>query len=76
MTDPRSKTEPDPEWGERVVAVVVPTDPAAPPTLAELRDHAKQQLPAYAAPRVLRYTTSIERTALGKVVRRGSRRGI
>ena len=28
---------PDPEWGERVVAWVVPADPAAPPSLAELR---------------------------------------
>ena len=66
--------EPDPEWGERIVAEVVPIDPAAPPTLAELRDHAKAQLPAYAAPRVLRLATSIERTPLGKVVRAGSRR--
>ncbi|OUC98237.1 AMP-binding protein [Streptosporangium minutum] len=37
----------DPEWGERVVAVVVS---AAPPTLAELRAFAKERLPAYAAP--------------------------
>jgi O-succinylbenzoic acid--CoA ligase len=38
---------PDPEWGERVVAVVVsPT----PPSLAELRAFAKERLPAYAAP--------------------------
>ena len=44
---------PDPEWGQRVVAVVVPADPAAPPTLDELRDWAKQTLPAYAAPTVL-----------------------
>lgn len=66
--------EPDPEWGQRVVAVVVPTDPAAPPTLGELRDHAKAQLPSYAAPRVLRLTTAIERTALGKVVRGAVRR--
>ncbi|MFI9436510.1 MULTISPECIES: AMP-binding protein [Streptosporangium] len=38
---------PDPEWGERVVAVVVS---AAPPSLAELRAFAKERLPAYAAP--------------------------
>ncbi|MDF5757163.1 AMP-binding protein [Spongiactinospora sp. TRM90649] len=41
---------PDPEWGERVVAVVVPADPASPPGLAELRAFAKRHLPAHAAP--------------------------
>ncbi|WP_285774662.1 AMP-binding protein [Microtetraspora sp. NBRC 13810] len=44
---------PDPEWGERVVAVVVPADPKAPPTLAALRAYAKERLPAYAAPKEL-----------------------
>ena len=42
---------PDPVTGERACAVLVPADPAAPPTLAELaawllaRDLAKQKLP-------------------------------
>ncbi len=40
----------DPEWGERVVAVVVPDDPADPPTLNMLRMHVKERLPRYAAP--------------------------
>ncbi len=40
----------DPEWGERVVAVVVPDDPADPPTLNMLRLHVKERLPRYAAP--------------------------
>ena len=40
----------DPEWGERVVAVVVPTDPHDPPTLKMLRIHVKERLPRYAAP--------------------------
>jgi len=39
-----------PEWGERVVAVVVPADPADPPTLKVLRMHVKERLPRYAAP--------------------------
>ncbi len=57
---------PDPEWGRVVVAHVVPVDPQAPPSLAELRDHVRATLPAYAAPRALELTTGIERTALGK----------
>ncbi len=40
----------DPQWGERVVAVVVPADPADPPTLNMLRMHVKERLPRYAAP--------------------------
>jgi O-succinylbenzoic acid--CoA ligase len=41
---------PDPEWGERVVAVVVPADPADPPRLKLLRLHVQGRLPRYAAP--------------------------
>jgi o-succinylbenzoate---CoA ligase len=41
---------PDPEWGERVVAVVVPADQADPPTLELLRLYVKERLPRYAAP--------------------------
>ena len=44
---------PDPEWGERVTAVVVPADPAAPPDLALLRAYVRRTLPAAAAPREL-----------------------
>jgi o-succinylbenzoate---CoA ligase len=62
-------SSPDPEWGQRVVAVVVPADPAAPPTLADLRAAAKAELPAYAAPRELRLVDALPRTALGKVAR-------
>jgi o-succinylbenzoate---CoA ligase len=42
--------QPDPEWGERVIAVVVPADPANPPALELLRLHVRERLPRYAAP--------------------------
>lgn len=60
---------PDEEWGERVVAVVVPADPAAPPSLDQLRGWVKEQLPAYSAPRELRLVEALGRTALGKLRR-------
>jgi O-succinylbenzoic acid--CoA ligase len=41
---------PDAEWGERVIAVVVPADRSDPPTLELLRLHVRQRLPRYAAP--------------------------
>ncbi len=59
----------DPEWGQRVAAVVVPNDLAEPPTLDELRGWVKEQLPAYAAPTVLELTDALPRTTSGKVRR-------
>jgi o-succinylbenzoate---CoA ligase len=41
---------PDAEWGERVVAVVVPEQAGAPPTLELLRTHVRLSLPRYACP--------------------------
>lgn len=60
---------PDPEWGQRVVATVVPTDPVAPPSLEDLRAWARQTLPAYAAPREVVLASAIPRTPSGKVRR-------
>ena len=64
---------PDDEWGQRVVAFVVPRTPGDPPTLAQLRDHAKESLPAFAAPRELVLVEALPRTLLGKVRRAGLR---
>jgi O-succinylbenzoic acid--CoA ligase len=61
---------PDPEWGQRVTALVVPADRAHPPTLDELRTVAKRDLPAYCAPRELVLVTALPRTGSGKLVRR------
>lgn len=57
---------PDPEWGERVCAVVVPTDPADPPSLEELRSHVRERLPSYTAPRELDLRTTLPMLASGK----------
>ena len=59
---------PDPEWGERVVAVVVPA--REPPTLDTLRAEACAALPLWAAPKELVLVAELPRTALGKL-RRG-----
>lgn len=60
---------PDPEWGQRVVAVLelVPGHPA--PTLAELRDWLRAELPAWSAPKDLEVVDALPRTSLGKVRR-------
>jgi o-succinylbenzoate---CoA ligase len=56
----------DPEWGERVTAVVVPADPAAPPRLDALRAHVRGVLPAYAAPGALVLAEEIPMLPSGK----------
>lgn len=62
--------EPDAEWGQRVVAWVVPSPYAqAPPTLAQLRSHLAGNLPAFCSPKQLYLTGTLPRTALGKVQR-------
>ena len=57
---------PDPEWGERVIAVVAPADPAEPPTLELLRLHVRQRLPYYAAPSKLVMVDAVPMLPSGK----------
>lgn len=59
----------DPQWGQRVVALVVPRDPLTPPTLAALRDHVGEAIGRRAAPQELHVVDTIPRTSLGKVAR-------
>ncbi len=60
---------PDPEWGERVVAWVVPVPGADPPTLSEVRELVASTLAPYAAPRELEVVDGLPRTPGGKVRR-------
>jgi O-succinylbenzoic acid--CoA ligase len=57
---------PDPEWGERVTAVVVPADPNDPPDLESLRTHVRARLPRYACPSEVVLTEAIPLLASGK----------
>ena len=59
---------PDPEWGERVVAWVVPVDGG--PSLDELRQMVAENIAAWAAPKELVLVDDLPRTAAGKVRRR------
>jgi len=60
----------DDEWGHVVVAIVVPRDASRPPSLDELRDYVKHELPPFAAPRVLDVVQQLPRTLLGKIERK------
>jgi acyl-CoA synthetase (AMP-forming)/AMP-acid ligase II len=56
----------DDTWGERVVAAVVPVDPAAPPTLEDLRSHIAD-LAGFKHPRAVIVIEALPTNASGKV---------
>jgi len=62
-------SRPDREWGERVVACVVPVTPADPPELGELRALVSAQLAAFAAPKELVLLAELPKTSIGKLRR-------
>lgn len=57
----------DNEWGQRIVAWVVPN--TEPPTLADLRAHILEALPAFCVPKELHFVDALPRTSLGKLQR-------
>lgn len=74
MTHPRVAEaavagRPDAEWGQRVVAWVVPKEAGQPPTLEELRSLVAEAVAPFAAPKELVLVESLPRTAIGKVKR-------
>ncbi|MEV4049507.1 acyl-CoA synthetase, partial [Streptomyces sp. NPDC049744] len=62
--------EPDPDLGERIVAWIVPADPAAPPALDTLADHVAGRLAPHKRPRVVRYLDALPRNDMGKIMKR------
>ena len=60
---------PDRRWGETVKAVVVPSDPSAPPTTEELQAHARQRLARFKVPSAVELVDELPRNANGKVMR-------
>jgi O-succinylbenzoic acid--CoA ligase len=59
----------DVEWGQRVVAWIVPADASSPPTLASIRSFTAEILPMYMTPKEIRLVDSLPTTSSGKVRR-------
>jgi acyl-CoA synthetase (AMP-forming)/AMP-acid ligase II len=55
------------------VAVVVPRDPAAPPSLDALRSYARERLAPFKLPEDLRLVDELPMTAMDKIDRRALR---
>ena len=60
---------PDPKWGETPLAVIVPRDPADPPTDDEIESHCRAHLAAYKRPRRVAIVDALPRNASGKVLK-------
>jgi long-chain acyl-CoA synthetase len=61
---------PDPEWGEAVVAFVVPADPAAPPPTYDLDHTCLERIARYKRPKEYRFLETLPTNNYGKVVKR------
>jgi fatty-acyl-CoA synthase len=57
------------KWGETPVAIVVPVDPADPPTVDELTDWTKENLASYKKPTSVVVLDELPRNASGKVLK-------
>jgi long-chain acyl-CoA synthetase len=64
---------PDPDLGERLIALIVPADPADPPDPGRLISFCRDRLAHYKCPRTAVTVASVGRTALGKVNKRALR---
>jgi O-succinylbenzoic acid--CoA ligase len=71
VTDIAVAGRPHPEWGQQVVAFVVPAAVDDPPSLEELRARAAERIARFKAPGELVLVSEIPRTATGKI-RRGA----
>ena len=60
----------DPEWGETVVAFVVPADGATPPPVEELNRTCLDRIARYKRPRDYRFVNALPTNNYGKVVKR------
>lgn len=64
---------PDQRWGERVHAVIVPM-PNAQVTAEEIREHTKQLIAGYKAPRTCEFVETLPTSGAGKILKRELRK--
>ena len=62
--------EPDPRWGERVVAFVVPAGDGLTPEAIDRHCRAEGTLASFKRPRRVVFVDEIPKTASGKILRR------
>ena len=63
---------PDPKWGERVTAVIIPAAGTA-PTQEEIIAHCRGLIAGYKVPKEVRFVEALPMTATGKILKRAVR---
>ncbi len=64
---------PNNDMGEELKALVIPTDPANPPTAAELIAYCREKLSSYKCPRTVDFVDDLGRNSMGKLNKRALR---
>lgn len=67
--------EPDDDFGERVVAYVVPADSSTPPDVVALREAVETSLARFKHPQDYRFVAALPRNAMGKIQKNQLRAG-
>jgi long-chain acyl-CoA synthetase len=65
---------PHPDLGEQLLALVVPADPADPPTAADLEAYCRERIASYKVPRRYEFVESLARNAMNKLDKRALRK--
>lgn len=61
---------PDPDMGERLIALVVPVDPTDPPDPKKLISFCRSMIAHYKCPKSVHFVDTVNRDAMGKINRR------
>ena len=61
---------PHPDMGEKLIALVIPTDPNSPPDLDEMSAWLRERLSHYKCPREYHLVTDLDRSTMGKINKR------
>ncbi|MGM9943833.1 MAG: class I adenylate-forming enzyme family protein [Lysinibacillus sp.] len=61
------------EWGEEVLAVLVPKNIATPPSFESLREHCRSSLASFKCPSAFEIVPEIPRTSSGKILKKDLR---
>ncbi|MGM9957583.1 MAG: class I adenylate-forming enzyme family protein, partial [Peribacillus sp.] len=61
------------EWGEEIMAVVIPNNPESPPTTEELILYCQNSLASFKRPTQITFATELPRTSTGKILKRNLR---
>ncbi len=60
---------PDDDWGKRVHAIIEPSDPGNPPSVADLDAYVRERLTSYKVPKTYEFVASLPRNEAGKIRR-------